>query len=102
MHGLGRHDEALTLTLTHTPTPNPNPKPNPTPTPNPNPNPNQALKDMQQIEPTFAHDTRVRGAVQRASFEVRAIVSIAIVSIVRVQRASFELRKLTLGQLTLP
>ena len=26
---------------------------------------------MQQIEPTFTHDTRVRAAVQRASFEVR-------------------------------
>ena len=31
----------------------------------------EALKDMQQIEPTFTHDTRVRAAVQRASFEVR-------------------------------
>jgi len=31
----------------------------------------EALRDMQKIEPTFSHDTRVRGAVQRASFEVR-------------------------------
>lgn len=31
----------------------------------------EALKDMQKIEPTFTNDTRVRGAVQRASFEVR-------------------------------
>lgn len=31
----------------------------------------EALKDMEQLARTFEHDTRVRGALQRASFEVR-------------------------------